>query len=154
YDYDGLWARLRSVRFNNRDVVVMAPEDLLLALCAHGTKHMWGRLGWICDIGRLLVRFREEINCSCVDELASSLGARRMVLLGAFLAHELLDAPLPETILTDAQNDKTVMRLARRASEPWLLSSPRTPGILGEHVFFLQARERFRDRAAYCAHLM
>jgi hypothetical protein len=155
YDYDALWARLQRVRFNNRDVLVMPPEDLLLVLCAHGAKHVWGRLGWICDIAKLLARFREEISWSLVNELASSLGARRMVLLGAFLAREFLDAPMPDTILTRAQNDKTIVPLAARVSGfVGLFGPPRTLGILGEHLFYLQTRERFRDRAAYCAHLM
>ena len=154
YDYDALWARLGRVRFNDRDVLVLAPEDLLLVLCAHGTKHLWGRLGWICDIGRLLVRFHEEMSWSRLEELASSLGARRMVSLGVFLAHQLLNAPLPETILQCAQNDKTVVRLATRVSDPWQLGTSSNLGALGEHLFFLQARERWRDRVAYCGHLM
>ena len=78
-----------------------------------------------------------------------------MVLLGVWLANELLGAPLPETILTRGQNDKTVVRLAACASGfLGLFGAPRTLGILGEHLFFLRAHERFRDRAAYCAHLM
>jgi hypothetical protein len=77
-----------------------------------------------------------------------------MVLLGVSLAHELLDAPLPATILSRARNDKVVSRLTARVSEPWLVGTPRTLGTFGGHLFFLQARERFGDRAAYCAHLM
>src|SRR3712207_8653927 len=26
----------------------------LLILCVHGTKHIWGRLSWICDVAELL----------------------------------------------------------------------------------------------------
>jgi len=157
YDYGALWARLRRVRFNDRNMLVIPPEDLLLVLCAHGTKHVWGRLGWICDIARLLVRFREEISWSRVDELATPLGAQRMVSLGVLLAHDLLDAPLPEAILTRVQNDKIAVRLASRVSDPrnpWPLGVPWPISVLGPHLFFLRARERFRDRAAYCARLI
>ena len=39
YDYDALWQRLERIRLYDRDVLVLPPEDLLLALCAHSTKH-------------------------------------------------------------------------------------------------------------------
>jgi hypothetical protein len=133
---------------------MMPPEDLMLVLCAHGAKHLWGRIGWICDIARVLVRYQEEINWSIIDKLASSLGARRMVLLGVFLAYQLLNAPLPGPILLRAKSDKTVIRLATHVSEVWRMSTTHSLGFLGAHLFFLRARERIRDRVSYCAHLM
>ena len=37
-------------------------ENLLLVRCAHGSKHLWERLGWICDVAELIrVRKRSQI---------------------------------------------------------------------------------------------
>src|SRR5206468_10826195 len=38
-----------------RSIRVLAPEPLLLFLCAHGAKHMFERLAWICDVARFLI---------------------------------------------------------------------------------------------------
>src|SRR5207244_11975507 len=35
-------------------VRTLSAEHLLLVLCAHGAKHCWERLGWICDVAELL----------------------------------------------------------------------------------------------------
>src|SRR2546422_6923977 len=41
----------RSV--GGRALPTLSPEDLVLALCAHGTHHGWSRLEWIADVARL-----------------------------------------------------------------------------------------------------
>src|SRR5438105_3870171 len=48
------WARAVAVRVGGGEVKTLAPEDLLVALCVHGTKHFWERLAWVCDVAELL----------------------------------------------------------------------------------------------------
>src|SRR5437867_3029022 len=55
FDYDSLWQRLTRKPFFGRELLTLALDDVLLVLCAHGAKHSWSRLGWLCDIARLLV---------------------------------------------------------------------------------------------------
>ncbi len=52
-NYDRLWDRLQSIPLGGKQVRTLSPEDLLLILCVHGTRHLWEALGWICDIARL-----------------------------------------------------------------------------------------------------
>ena len=49
------WESLRTVTLAGRRVHTLAPEPLLLFLCSHGAKHMFERLGWICDVARFLI---------------------------------------------------------------------------------------------------
>ncbi|HEU4772572.1 MAG TPA: nucleotidyltransferase family protein, partial [Candidatus Udaeobacter sp.] len=49
-DVESLWNRLTRTSFCGRDVLSLSPEDSLLVLCIHGSKHCWERLAWICDV--------------------------------------------------------------------------------------------------------
>ena len=51
-----------------------------------------------------------------LDE-ATALGSRRMFLTGIYLAHELVDAPIPANLVTIARGDRAVRALAGRVAE-------------------------------------
>jgi hypothetical protein len=69
----------------------MPLQDLTMYLCAHGTKHGWECLSWICDIAEL-VRVHQGAEWDWVLGRARTLGTERMVSLGLFLASDLLGA--------------------------------------------------------------
>src|SRR5947209_5804084 len=50
---EDVWERAEKVAFGGGEVRCLSTEDLLLALCVHGTKHMWERLAWVCDVAEL-----------------------------------------------------------------------------------------------------
>lgn len=90
----GFWERARPVTVLGQPLRCFSPEDQLLLLCVHGSKHRWERLGWVCDVALLLNR--EPPVWPELWGRARQLGAERMLLLGVRLAHELLGAPVPE----------------------------------------------------------
>jgi len=47
-DLSHLDARLTRLSVGGVDLPVLGPEDTLLVSCAHGTRHLWARLEWIC----------------------------------------------------------------------------------------------------------
>jgi hypothetical protein len=49
------WNNTQTVLLAGRPVNTLTPEALFLFLCSHGSKHMFERLGWVCDIGQFLV---------------------------------------------------------------------------------------------------
>lgn len=151
-DYDSLWQRLERKPFCGREILTLAPDDLLLALCAHATKHSWARLAWICDVARLLTVKQHELDWPQILDCASALGASRMVLLGLSLAHGLLNAPVPLEVMEYIEVDAAVRRLAQRIIDS-LFRENRTRHELQAHLFFLQTRERLRDKIAYCSRL-
>ena len=51
-DDDGWWAGLERARFGDRMLRAFGASELLLVLCLHGSKHGWGRLAWLADVGR------------------------------------------------------------------------------------------------------
>lgn len=152
-DDESLWRRLERKSFCGREILALAPEDLLLVLCAHGTKHRWARLAWICDVARLLVVSGSELDWSVIMSRAESLGATRMVLLGLVLAGRLLGAPVPAAILARAEGDVSVNQLARKVEASLFDQEGTAASEFESHRFYLQARERWRDKLLYCTHL-
>jgi hypothetical protein len=105
--------RLQWLTVGGMEVPVLQPEDLLVYLCIHGTKHFWLRLQWLCDIVQLLRRSR-EIDLNRVIRQLEHSDVRRMVLLGLFLSGDILGTSLPEYIVKMAIQDMPLLKLARR----------------------------------------
>src|SRR5262249_47194927 len=110
-DADYLGERRETVSLLGTSVSSIAAEDLLLLLTAHGTKHGWERLAWICDIAELL-RARPEMAWKQVLEQADRLGSKRMLFLGLLLAQDCLGAAVPEEVRNHLQADSVVRVLA------------------------------------------
>lgn len=92
-----LWERPVEHELAGVSLETFAPETLLLVLCVHGgEKHRWKRLKWLCDVARLLVQ--RELDWDRVLQLAARCQQTDTVLLGVYLAHCLLDAPLPGAV--------------------------------------------------------
>jgi hypothetical protein len=150
-DHERLWDRAEWVQLAGRKVPTLRPEDLLLALCVHGTKHLWDRLVWILDVAEL-IRARTDLDWAEVVTMARHLGALRMLGLGLRLATDLPGASIPPPA-RDLLIDPVVDRLAIQTWERTLSSSRAPGGIARAAHYHLGARERYRDRMRYCARL-
>lgn len=152
FDYDSLWFRLQRTRLCGREIPTLAAEDLLLVLSVHGTKHMWSRLGWLCDIARLLVVSGPQLDWCRVLERAHALGVSRMLSVALLLSSRVLGAPTPAEIGTRGEKDASALRLARRVVNA-LFEEEGGHGSFRQHIFFLKSRERLRDKFLYCSRL-
>jgi Uncharacterised nucleotidyltransferase len=94
--FDGItgWESLRTVPLAGRAIQTLAPEPLLQFLCAHGAKHMFERLGWICDVARFL-HVTPDFDWARITDQCRRTHTLRPLLLGVNLARELLGAPAP-----------------------------------------------------------
>jgi hypothetical protein len=107
---ESFWERLVPLQLNGQIIKTLAPEDLLLALCVHGSKHLWERLSWICDIAELL-RAHPEMNWGAVFERAATGETARMLKLGLLLVKRLFDVPLSESVNVELARDAIVVAL-------------------------------------------
>lgn len=96
YDMEGLFARAVEVTAAGRQVKIPSPEDLLLVLCVHAAKHVWGRLIWLCDIAQILQR--GNLNFDSVLSRAHELGIMRIVNVTLLLANRFTGMPIPAEI--------------------------------------------------------
>jgi hypothetical protein len=148
-DVDRLRARLAPVRLLRRDVTTFSVEDLMLILCAHGARHCWESLGWICDLAEL-IRAQRGVRWEWVLEEARRLHGERLVVLGLAVAGELLRAPIPEATRARIRVDPVIPWLVARVRHWLFCESADLPGTSGRAIFHLRARERWRDGARYC----
>ena len=143
---DALRGRLERVEVEGVSLAALSPEDLLMMLSAHGTKHAWARLAWICDVAEL-VKARADMNWSALIERARRLGGERMLLLALFLANDLLGADVPEAILERADADQAVKQLCAQVRERLFAEPCDSSQVINDSLFFIRARERLIDRA-------
>lgn len=118
------WESLRTLPLAGREIQTLAPEPLLLFLCAHGAKHMFERLGWICDIARFL-QVTPNLDWTAIETQSRRAASRRQLSLGLRVAHELLGAPAPRL-----DEDPAAVRLAQTVSARLL--SGATPPVSAE----------------------
>jgi hypothetical protein len=149
---DSLWERLEPASLAGKPVLSLATEDLLLMLCAHGAKHVWHRLAWICDVARLL-EVQPDIDWDRVLRQARDLGSEWMLFLGLSLASELLGARLAPEIARKVHGRRIIVSLASQVSRNLFEPESEDPGLLRSCVFHLRSRERWRDRVGYCFRL-
>jgi hypothetical protein len=146
---EGVWSRAERVRLLGGTVAAPAPEDLLLALCVHGTKHLWERLSWVCDVAGL-VNSRESLDWAAVFGRARAARVERMLLLGLSLARGLAGAALPEEARRRVEGDRAAARLASEAAARMFDGAEYRPaGFLRSVGFNLRARSRARERLRY-----
>lgn len=138
-----------TIKLLKLEVESLSPEDLLLSLCVHGTKHLWERLAWICDIAELL-HSRPGTDWARLTERAAKLRARRMLNLGLRLAHDLLDAPMPVEVGRRVAADRVAAELASEVTARLFDGCEYSPaGLLRNINFNLRARRDWRDKARY-----
>ena len=125
-DRPEFWQHRMPVALANKTVQGLAPEDLLILLCVHGSKHAWEALKWVCDVAELL-RAHDHMDWDRIFSSASTWRCRRLVLMGLSLAHLVLDASLPEVVVARLSADSDVRMLSHRM--PSTLLADRHAGV-------------------------
>lgn len=142
-----LWDHCQWHDIGNDQFRLPPLEDKLLLLCVHGTQHAWAKLKWVSDIAEILRR-PQFLDWEVALARARDLHSERMLLLGLWLAHELLGAPLPEVILAAVQRDAVVKTLSAQVTKR-LRCGQEQPPMLTIALFHLRTKEHLSDRCQY-----
>lgn len=153
FQAEQLWGRLEAIKINGFAVPTLSVEDLLLSLCVHGSKHLWTRLAWICDVSELL-KTRKDLDWAALCARAHFTGTERMMFLGFYLAHSFFDAPLPDDLKSRVLSDKTIKSLAQKVAVAVFCGTEPVLPTLGQSFGFnMRLRESWRLRVRYCRFL-
>jgi hypothetical protein len=99
-DIDGQWERSRQATIAGVEVSVLCPEDLLLYLCLHTSKHLCEMgLRPLCDIAETIRYFWKEIDWKQVQLRSEQCGEGKCVYLLLRLVRELLGASVPDDLM-------------------------------------------------------
>lgn len=148
-----LWEKLENRTFGKVAYPALPVEETLVLCAVHGTKHLWCKLGWVCDIAGLI-----DPGCTVDWErlvhLADRCGVRRIVLLSLLLARDLVGVMLPEQMVRLADADSMIYSLARRVKQEVPHEAIGHDGDFGRYFFHLKSRERRIDQARLAGRIM
>jgi len=144
-DRPEFWAHRSPVMLGNSTVQGLAPEELLILLCVHGSKHAWEQLKWVCDVAEVL-RSHPDLDWERIFANATNWHCQRLMHMGLALAHRVLDAPIPESVYARYSTDADVRMLSERMPAS-LLASPRE-GVTEEQAaaFYLTLKDTWWER--------
>ena len=149
-----LWQNLEIVQINKEEVKTLAIEDLLFSLCVHGSRHLWQRLAWICDIDRI-ISTRKDIDWSRLMVRAKQAKAERMFLLGPALAVKLLGTHLPDSVAGAISGDRQLESIVHEISARLFDGVEQQPHSLGTIFRYnYRIRSDWRSRMRYCRHML
>ncbi len=142
---ESLWQHLETISLANVPVRVLPFAELLIYLCLHGSRHGWGRLGWISDVAEL-IRTQAVINWTEVLWKAKLLGCERVLFLGLYLVDDfwgLADAlPEWETI----RHNGALPAISAQVRS-WLFGNHEGNLALGDwYCYHLGLKERWHDQ--------
>ena len=152
-DADSLWQNLVTIDLNGTRVKTLSAEDLLFSLCVHGSRHLWERLGWICDVAELLAR--RDFAWDALLKRAANADSERMFLLGLYLAEQLLDGPLPAELKQRCNADERLRSLSENIVEHLFSGTTHVPATSREiFKYNLGVRKTLSARARYLLHML
>jgi hypothetical protein len=150
-DFEKMSRRLITVEMCGRKLRTFSIEDTLVMLCVHGAKHFWDRLGWLLDVAELIAA--QPVDWPLTMRIAAKLKCTRLLLLGLYLAHDLLNAPVPETILEQARRDSNVQWLAAKVRGELAGGASPHMGILPRAAFRFRSRDGVADAVGHMLRL-
>lgn len=150
---EDLWQDLETIQINQADLKTLATENLFFSLCVHGSRHLWQRLVWICDLDRVIAT-RKSIDLSRLMTRAKQTNMLRMFLLGPALAAKILATRLPNSISDAIARDRRIDSLAGKIQERLFDGPEQRPASLGEILRYnLVIRSDWHSRLRYCRFL-
>lgn len=145
---DELWQQLETIEMDGTRMKTLSSDDLLFSLCVHGSRHLWERLSWICDVAELI--HRRNLNWDLLLSRAARADCERIFFLGLSLAQELLGTVLPDVVQTKLKFDRRIPILVQEVTERLFSGPIHTPASSAEIFRYnLDVRSSWRARARY-----
>jgi hypothetical protein len=149
WDQKALWTQKRNtVSINGTDIPLLPPEEHLLYLCVHGSKHLFERLEWVCDIDRS-IRADPDINWDYLLNEAEKRGIQRMFFLGLALCQQFFGLSLPDNIRNEMEKDQTLPKLISKIIEIHFSQSAKQGKSYGTFGLLWSMRENLSDRLRF-----
>ena len=113
-DLPQLWNRLITITIAGKEIQTFSHSDLLIYLCLNGFKDGWEILRSVCDVAGILQRQAEHLEWDYILSETRHLKIDRILGFGLLLAHQLLEAPIPDVILVYIRIDRSTTWLVDR----------------------------------------
>jgi hypothetical protein len=145
-----LFERAESSILFGHEILSFSPEDMLIFFCHHGTKHQWAMISWICDVAMLIEK--KKINWPYVLDYAHKAGIETALDMGLLIAHDVLNAPIPDDVLQRVQRDKAARSQLEQIEENMFRNKAKA-WSLESQIFQFRSMKRADDRSRYFSHI-
>ena len=144
---EALWGHLETVNVGEVELKALPTEELLLALCIHGARHLWERISWICDIAGVLNR-NPDVDWAHLLKRAEETDTERMLLLGLCLARDFAGAQLRHEVARRIASDAVLNSLAKIIADRLFAAEVSVPYVqtMRDQI---RLRRQWRSRARY-----
>jgi hypothetical protein len=143
---DWLWPRRRSLTLLGAEVPAMSPEDTLIVLCLHGSKHGWSRLIWLRDVAQSLA-CHPDLDWNSTVRDAHRFGLSGTLALGVSLSVQIAGMQVPERTRRYLQRRPRMRKLAEHLNRNLFDDLKRVPiARVPYHAQLLGFRDRLRWR--------
>lgn len=151
-EMESLFQHAITVNVAGRAIKSPCMEDLFLILAVHAAKHMWSRLIWICDLGRLSgLAF---LNWKAIGSKAKDLGILRTLRVSLNLASNLTGTAIPSDTEKYLPNDPVSRTLASHIEKFLTTGVTFNPESLAYFRWMVRLRERRADRIKFINRLL
>jgi hypothetical protein len=141
-DFDSLEKRLTNISFGGGETLSFSPEDTLILLAVHGAKHFWERLLWIADISELS-QAALGVHWEKAFSLAKEMEVSRPLNLALYLAHRMLEAPLPDDVREKVLRDRVAKTLGDGICERFSMRAEAKLPVFSRFRFRVASRDSF-----------
>ncbi|HWQ20219.1 MAG TPA: nucleotidyltransferase family protein [Methanotrichaceae archaeon] len=149
FDENGIWSRVRSINLGGKKVLCLSPEDQIVALTIHGSKHLWEGLKLVCDLAGLIER-EIGLDWNDVVDYAICSRSKRSLLLGLLISEELLGSDIPAHLSNEARQIPAIRDLSSSAIDG--LFSTEKSGFYEKYTFWPRTLDGNLDRAKHIWH--
>jgi hypothetical protein len=144
-----LWQDLEPFSLAGTTINNLPLEDWLPILCVHGSRHVWERFSWLCDIATLIYK-NPDINWEEVIQKANTWGCQRMLFLGLYMAHDLFGIDLSPEIWQQMKKVESIVSGIAPQVYNQLFATVRTSDkFMGRTLYHIQVRERLNHKILY-----
>lgn len=152
FDMEELFRRGVSVQVAGHPMTTPSLEDLFILLSLHAAKHVWGRLIWLCDLGRIAES--STLDWNQIGRIAKSLGVQRILRITLLLAKRLFDTPISSNAEINISQDEGAVQIATDIETYILGGRAFDVESVAYFSLMLRLRERWQDRARFVSRLV
>jgi hypothetical protein len=117
--FDELYDQSTDIQITGSKIKTLSPEDLLLFLLVHGGEHAWFRVGWLCDIDRIL-HHHPDLDWSRIADRMARFGLRRILDQSMVLLQDLFGTSVPDPFQLARVPDRQTNYLVKTAVKAML----------------------------------
>ena len=144
-----LWPDLEPFSLAGTTINNLPLEDWLPILCVHGSRHVWERFSWLCDIATL-IHNNPDINWEKVIQQANNWGCQRMLFLGLYMAYDLFDVDLPVEVWQQMKKVEHILKgIAPKVYNQFFATVRTSDKFMGRTFYHIQVRERLNHKFLY-----